>query len=77
MMILNVIYKIHWFCSAYIREQFVLMFFYKYFIWLTNVAIGCGFSDLAHLSRTFRRFFGHALSEFFSFNKNVVIEHCD
>lgn len=33
---------------------------------LSTIALDCGFSDLPHLSRTFRRMFGHSLSEVFS-----------
>ena len=42
---------------------------------LTEIALDCGFSDLSHLSRTFKRFFGHKISEFIQDSSSVQVEY--
>lgn len=42
---------------------------------LTNIALDCGFSDLSHLSRTFRKMFGHKISEIFADSISVQVKY--
>lgn len=44
---------------------------------LTTVALSCGFSDLSHLSRTFRSFFGIKMSEMFQNDRSVQVQFLD
>jgi len=44
---------------------------------LSDIALDCGFSDLSHLSRTFKNLFGHKPSEIFQNSSSVQVEYLE
>ena len=44
---------------------------------LSQIAIDCGFSDMSHLSRTFKKMFGHTPSSIFKNSSSVQVDFSD